>query len=257
MPTSQDRPDDTARTAPVPDHPAVPDHLAVLPDLQARFAGTLRTADLTAPVPACGDWTVTELALHLGAVHRWAAGMARGEARDDVEPTEPREREPLLDFYQVQAAELVATLRRIGPDHPAVTLVGPGPASFWHRRQVHETLVHLHDLCAAAGAPLTIDDPVLWADTVDEVVTMMTPRQVRLGRITPAALPVLLHADDAARTWHLDQDPAPEQPAATISGPARVLALLLWRRSTLDDTRLTVTGNRDAATTALARPLTP
>ena len=66
----------------------------------------------------------------------------------------------------------------------AWTLVENGPASFWHRRQTHETLVHLWDLRTAGGLDLSVD-PRLWADTVDEVVTVMQPRQERMGRMEP------------------------------------------------------------------------
>ena len=52
--------------------------------------------------------------------------------------------------------------------------------SFWHRRQLHETLIHLWDLRTAGGLDLVVE-PMLWADTVDEALTVMHPRQVRLG----------------------------------------------------------------------------
>ncbi|HEY0185881.1 MAG TPA: maleylpyruvate isomerase family mycothiol-dependent enzyme [Cellulomonas sp.] len=243
------------------------DLLDVLASVQRSFATLLDEADLDAPVRACGTWTVTELALHLGGVHRWAAGMARGTDGDDVEPTGPRERTALLAFYREQADTLRATLRELGPDAPALTLVGPGPAAFWHRRQVHETLVHLHDLADAAGRPHPVDDPTLWADTVDEVVTVMAPRQVRLGRTDAPGRPVGLRATDgAAGRWLLDGlGPCGTLPRGAgsavapveVAGPARSLALLLWGRTQVDDPALTVTGDRAVLDAVLARPLTP
>jgi hypothetical protein len=46
-------------------------------------------------------------------------------------------------------------------------------------------------------------------------------------------------------------------PVVVVAGPDLAIAQLLWRRTTLDDERLTVTGDRAAAVAALAQPLTP
>jgi hypothetical protein len=44
---------------------------------------------------------------------------------------------------------------------------------------------------------------------------------------------------------------------ASVTGSAEALLLLLWKRTTLGDARLTVTGSHTAAATVLAQPLTP
>ncbi|QZN86690.1 maleylpyruvate isomerase family mycothiol-dependent enzyme [Cellulomonas sp. C5510] len=235
--------------------PAAPVLLDVLAEAQDAFARLLADADPDAPVAACPGWTVTDLVLHLGAVHVWAAGMARGTDSDEEGAPGPREPVALQARYREQAGTLLGTLRALGPDAPGLTLLGPGPASFWHRRQVHETLVHLHDLAAAAGAEHPVTDPSLWADTVDEVVTVMLPRQVRLGRTTLPEVAVRLAAPDAGRTWLLGV--AEAGPAAEVAGPSRALALLLWGRTTADDPALRVAGDRAALRAALGRALTP
>ncbi|MBD3779019.1 MAG: maleylpyruvate isomerase family mycothiol-dependent enzyme [Micrococcales bacterium] len=260
MPTSE-----TRAGAPAPRATPLLDALAAAQD---AFARLLADADPGAPVPACAPWTVTELGLHLAGVHRWAAGMARGVDDEGDEPTgAAREPAAVRASYREQAAALLDTLRALPADAPALTLDGPGVAAFWHRRQLHETLVHLHDLAGAAGVPHPLDDPALWADTVDEVVTVMTPRQVRLGRMPALDAPVALVAVDAGRSWVLggaagaagaaDAADAPSPAPVTLAGPARVLALLLWGRTTADDPALTVGGDRAALDEALARPLTP
>lgn len=235
------------------------DLLGTLAAAQDAFARLLAEADPAVPVPACAPWTVTDLALHLAGVHRWAAGMARGTDDGGDDPTEPRAPAALRAFYREQADALLATLRALGPDAPGLTLAGPGPAAFWHRRQLHETLVHLDDLAAAAGVPHPVDDAALWADGVDEVVTVMTPRQVRLGRMAPLASPVGLVATDAGRSWVLGgKSGGPSgAPSVTVAGPARALALLLWGRTAPHDPALTATGDRTALANALAGPLTP
>lgn len=226
---------------------------AVLADLQDRFLAGIGEVDPAARVPWCGRWRVRDLVVHLGRIHHWAAGQAhrRQEA--------PLGRGPfVLDvFYAAQAAELRTTLDALDLDAPAWTLDDSGVVRFWHRRQVHETLVHLWDLRTAGGLPLDVD-PALWADTVDEVVTVVQPRQVALGRMPALPGRVRLHADDADRAWtlHAADDAAPD-PVVEVDGPAQRLALLLWGRTTSDDPDLVVHGDRAALDATLAARLTP
>ncbi|WP_454043499.1 maleylpyruvate isomerase family mycothiol-dependent enzyme [Cellulosimicrobium sp. Marseille-Q8652] len=235
------------------------DELALLGRLQGAFLAGVPGADPHAPVPACGRWRVRNLVEHVGRIHHWAAAQAR--RRQET----PLGRGPfdLAPFYAEQASELRETLATLDPDARAWTLLesdDPGSTvRFWHRRQVHETLVHLHDLRAAAGSAVDDVAPDVWADTVDEVVTVMQPRQVRLGRMTPLDRPVALVATDTSRSWVLgapDGTPA----AVRVSAPARELALVLWRRITPDPDAvpgLALDGDVSALDAALAERLTP
>jgi uncharacterized protein (TIGR03083 family) len=243
------------------------DHLALLTRFQGDFLAAVPDADTGARVPACGDWTVRELVEHIADVHHWAAGNVRGTKGKSlgVGPFD------LAPHYAAQAAELRAALAEVDPDsigrvltHPRP--MGPGPVRFWHRRQVHETLVHLHDLLAArAGAGsvgLVKAEPEVWADTIDEVVTVLQPRQVGLGRMAPLRHPVALVATDVAGTplWVLG---APGEradevaPDVVVSGPAEALALTLWRRLTPAEAGLTVEGDQGDLATALEQPIVP
>lgn len=229
------------------------DHLALLRELQDRFLASIDEVDPATRVPWCGRWRARDVVEHTARIHHWAAGQAR--RRQET----PLGRGPfvLTDFYAAQAAELRDTLAALDPDAPAWTLDDSGVVRFWHRRQAHETLVHLWDLRTAGGLPTDVD-PAVWADTVDEVVTVMQPRQVRLGRM--AALPgrIRLVATDVAARWtmHADDD-APPEPVAEVRGPARTLALLVWGRTTADDETLQVAGDRAALDAALAERITP
>lgn len=234
---------------------AVPiDLLDTLGGLQSQFLATIPEVDPTTRVPWCGRWRVKDLVVHLARIHHWAAGQAR--RRQET----PLGRGPfdLVELYATCAAELRETLAELGPDARAWTLVGDGPASFWHRRQTHETLVHLWDLRTAGGLPLAAE-PVLWADTVDEVVTVMQPRQVALGRMEPLPVPVALHATDAGRRWLLGAaGGGADVPAGVeVSGAAEDLALLVWGRRGVDHPGLAVAGDLEVLVDALGRRMTP
>ena len=234
-----------------------PDHLALLAHLQAGFLAEIGDADPRAPVPACGRWRVRNLVEHLGRIHHWAAGQARRRQETAL----GRGPFDLAPFYAEHAAELRETLTALDPDARAWTLLeSDDPAStvrFWHRRQTHETLVHLHDLRAASGRTLDDVAPTVWADTVDEVVTVMEPRQVRLGRAAPLARPVALQAVDAGRTWVLSGGSATAPATVAASAPARELALVLWGRLSPETAGVVVEGDADALAAALARRITP
>ncbi|MCC2313385.1 maleylpyruvate isomerase family mycothiol-dependent enzyme [Cellulomonas xiejunii] len=238
--------------APVAVDLTTPD-LRTLAALQEAFLASVDEVDPQARVAACGRWRVRHLVVHLARIHHWAAGQARRR------PETPLGRGPfdLHALYATQAAELRATLETLDPDAPAWTLDDSGVVRFWHRRQVHETLVHLWDLRTAGGLPLDVP-AALWADTVDEVVHVMHPRQVRLGRSVASPVRVGLVATDAARTWTVHAaDDAPTAPVAEVTGPAASLALLLWGRTTADDPHLAVAGDRTAVRATLGGSLTP
>jgi uncharacterized protein (TIGR03083 family) len=227
----------------VPD--AALDYLPLLADLQQRFLSSIPTA-LNVGVPTCGDWTAGDLVRHLADVHWWAAGLARGVRETAEEPSDG-----LDSYYSACAAFLRETLAEVGPDAPAKTLDGPGVASFWYRRQVHETLIHLVDLRGALGLAVEGVPPEVWADGVDEVVSMFYPRQVRLERCQPVPHAVELVASDVGTAWTLGD----HAPVATMTATSQELDLVLWGRLGL--THLTVDGDADRLAETLITPLTP
>ena len=233
-------------------------YLDALREYQDAFLTTIPHADPATPVPWCGDWTVEDLVVHLARVHHWAAAQARMEQQVPLGDG-PFELAPL---YAQCAAELRATLAGLDPDARARTLLDDclppaeqsGTVRFWHRRQALETLVHTWDLRVACGHDFD-PGPAAWLDCLDEVVTIMHPRQIRLGRIPAPATRVRFDVEDGSPLW-LHGAPA-DAPEISISGPARSLALLAWGRTTPDDPSLAVTGDRVALDELLVAGLTP
>lgn len=260
--------------------------LQALVALQEQFLASIGDVDPATPVPWCGRWRVSHLVVHLARVHHWAAAQAR-RTREA-----PLGRGPfdLAELYERCARELRDALAELDPAARAHTLLDDGvpraeqrgTVAFWHRRQKLETLVHLWDLRTAGGLPPVLvhadvdDDEQTWWDAVDEVVTVMHPRQVRLGRTgAPEALLTLRRPGGVPLVLDGGVEPLPDAPRLTVEGGAQDLALLLWGRLAADSPRLRLTfdpdddgddhgdaaaGGRDAVVVAsglLATPLTP
>ncbi|RSD10619.1 maleylpyruvate isomerase family mycothiol-dependent enzyme [Amycolatopsis eburnea] len=227
------------------------DYLPVLRELTGAFADALRTGDLAAKVPDCGDWTLADLGTHLGNVHRWAATVVTtGEPRPQDFEADPGA--DLASWYAESAELLLDALERATPEDPCWHFGGTEKTkAFWFRRQVHETAVHLAD--SGSGHVL---DPAVAADGVDEVLGAMLPRVTRWHAVPELPGPVSLRATDTGDVWtvHPGEPPAlgPAAGGASVEAPARDLLLRLWKRTGPDPR---VTG--DAAAALLAAPLTP
>lgn len=227
--------------------------IAVFEQEAAAFADLLDVATMETPVPSCPGWTVAHLARHLGSVHRWAReAILVGPAPEPPGPDDPDQIEP---WFREGAAELAATLRGCDPDQPCWTFGEPKSARFWLRRQTHETAMHCWDASTSLGVARDFDE-ALADDGIDEVVSMFVPRQVRLGRLARGPEVLELVSSSGLRTVLATETPQ-ASPTSSITGPAEVLLLLLWRRTTLRDPRLTVVGSILDAERLLARPLTP
>lgn len=237
------------------DHPT-PDWLALLRARTDRFADLAGGADLDAPVTHCPGWTVRDLVAHLGGVHEWAAhAVVAGSPDLRPEPPSATGSRELAEWYAGHAADLLEVLTRTPADASAWTLDRDDrTAGFWRRRQVHETAIHLWDLEEAIGEPRPIEPWLAW-DGVLEVVHVLHPRQVRLGRTQPPADAVRLVATDVPGDVTLgDVTPGDVTPGegapVVVRDRAEVLLRLLWHRAD-------VTGLDPRAAVPLSTAVTP
>ena len=228
----------------------VVDHLDALRGEGAAFVGVLHQADAGLPVPVCGEWRLRDLAHHLGGVHRWATSAALGEGRAPSVLARPVPPDEELADWLLEGLEAL-TVALTDEERPCWTLTGHATATWWRRRQALETAVHRVDAERVLG-PANPIDPALAADGIAEVVDVLHPRQIRLGRAALPAASLRLTTDDGQGSWLV----AGPSPAAEIIGPAETLLLLVWGRTNLDDRRLQVEGLR-LAQVVLAEPLTP
>lgn len=216
----------------------------------AVFRDCLRQ-DLSVPVPHCGDWTLRDLAEHLGTSNLWAAVAVTEGHGDHEPPAAPRDSTALVRWFEDTSATLLAALDT-DPSAPAWTFHPPHTVGFWQRRRCLETLVHRWDAEHALGAPRPLDAD-LAGEGVAEVFDTLAPRQVARGRARPPESALRLEASDTGHSWTY----GPGAPAATLTAPAAHLLLLLWGRMPLDDGAFVWTGDEQAGRRVLRGPLTP
>jgi uncharacterized protein (TIGR03083 family) len=202
-----------------------------------------------APVPTCPDWTVRDLVVHQGMVHRWAAALVHGENGVDADAFEAEGRgvpDP-LEWLRDGVIELAETLTRAPEDTEALVFLddAPRPREFWARRQCHETTVHAVDALSAAlgrhpaGSETWIETDVA-VDGIDELLGgFLTRPRSRLRYDEDAVLVVA--PDDAPDWWLVDVGPHPATTTRRrgprrggdleLDGTAVELYLRLWNRA--------------------------
>jgi uncharacterized protein (TIGR03083 family) len=216
--------------------------------------GACLGGDLSAPVRHCGDWTLYDLANHLGGGNLWAAAAVTEQRGDHEAGPAPRDPTQLAAWFSGTGVVLLAALDT-DPSAAAWTIAPPPTAGFWQRRRAQETLIHRWDAEHALGAAGPLD-AALADDGIAEVIDTMLPRQVRLGRTAAPAHAIGLHAMDTGSQRVLGRD-APGDPVATARGTAADLLLLLWGRLAPSDPAITWDGDRELAGSVLAGALVP
>ncbi|MFD1828265.1 maleylpyruvate isomerase family mycothiol-dependent enzyme [Streptomyces desertarenae] len=207
--------------------------------------------DSAAPVAHCGDWTLHDLAEHLGRGNLWAAAAVT-ERRGDLDPpAAPRGRAALARWFEETSAVLLDALGA-DPSAPAWTFHPPHTVGFWRRRRCLETLVHRWDAENALGAARPPEaDPA--CEGVAEVFDTMAPRQIARGRAAPPSRCLRLRATDTGASWTY----GPGAPVATLSAPAGELLLVLWGRRPAVGGTAVWEGDEAAGRRVLDGPLVP
>src|SRR5262245_26681033 len=133
------------------------EHCAALTSELDALTPAVAKADPVAQVPSCPEWTVADLAHHIGGVHRWATHHVRTGSLARVPPSELDLQEPTDDgelaaWLAEGGMELVGTLRNADADAPVWMWGADRHVRGWSRRMLHETLIHRVDAERAVGA---------------------------------------------------------------------------------------------------------
>jgi uncharacterized protein (TIGR03083 family) len=215
------------------------DYLRSLRDDGAALA-TAAGRGLDPPVPACEGWTVADLVLHTGMVHRHKLEIVRGRLAQPPDPWPPPAppRAELLGWYRQGLEELATVLEATDPETRVWTFHRPDQSvAFWRRRMAHETAVHRVDAESAHGQPAPVPAP-LAVDGIDEVLDVFLVPFSEREAVGGGGETLHLHATDAEGEWRLRLLPAGVevgqghgQSDATAAGTASDLLLFLWGRA--------------------------
>ncbi len=221
--------------------------LTLVDDRSAALRAALAAApDHDARVPGCPDWTLRDLAAHLGEVQRFWAVVVRAGAADGPPPPEARgDTAPHGDRVEWSAEStrlLLAALTEAGPDAPCWTWWAasgaPMTAGAVARHQVQEAAVHAYDAQAAVGRP----EPVPAAVAVDGVAEFVVvgfgssgPWPHRPARVVLAAVEGPSWTVDLTPDGARADPPASGEPVVTVRGPAGDLLLALFGRISFED----------------------
>jgi uncharacterized protein (TIGR03083 family) len=228
----------------------VPEHIAGIRTAGDLMAKAIEAVGATATIPTCPEWTMRDLALHQGEVHRWARtivanGLAAPPEDDFLGPLP--DDAGLVDWFREGHESLVTALSAADPALECwAFMAGPSPLAFWARRQCHETTIHRVDAESATGsiAPIAAD---VAADGVDELLTgFVTRKNGKLRSDTPRTLAV--RATDTGDAWlvrvgaeEVVTERAEGDAECTIAAGASDLDLFLWNR--LDRDAVDVNGD--------------
>lgn len=214
--------------------------LAAITAETERLAAVIDAGDEDAPIAACPDWNVRDLAAHLGEVQRfwaWMVGRGRTDPADRDEIPRQAPGPDLARYVREGGGLLVEALGAAGEDGPSWTWWGePLTAGAVARHQVHEVAVHRWDAEETGGGEPEPWSPEQAADGIDELllVTLSVETNPWPG---PAGV-LVIDPDDVEETWTVDcTGPQPRlhrgAPAAydmRLLGSAFDLQLLLWNR---------------------------
>ncbi|GAA3673632.1 maleylpyruvate isomerase family mycothiol-dependent enzyme [Nonomuraea antimicrobica] len=230
-------------------------------EARAFHAAARRAAEAgDAPVvPSCPGWSMSDLVLHLGGVHRSVnaiirdrlggppelAGLVRAELPADTSgwpapdsaPTMGPIPSTLLDWFAEGAEQLAARFRAHAPDEPAWTWSSEQTVGFWLRVQTIEAAVHRWDAENALGAPRPISEEVA-ADAITHTFEVMAPaRRAWADAPEGAGERFRFVRTDGPGEWVVSFEGGQVRlgdsggdPDVEAAGTASDLALFLWHR---------------------------
>ena len=219
---------------------------------------------LDVDVPTCPGWTMSDLMVHTGRVHRHKAEVVRGRYVDADAKFPPKPDGDVLEWFAEGIDEMLDVFTRADLNQPTWTWCSHDHnADWWVRRMAHETVIHGADALVAAGRTPTIEDS-LAADGVDEILDEFMADIPEWGTAVAGEGTVALEA--GGHRWGLRtatfSGVEPESgttyeglvallrddavlPGAVVRTDAETLDLWLWGRGELPDDA--VTGDRALA----------
>jgi uncharacterized protein (TIGR03083 family) len=215
------------------------DYISALRSNGNAAAQAARDLPMETTVPSCPEWTLRDLAHHLGSHHRWVAGNLDQppDGKSFKRREEPPADEAIPDWLEAGAEMLATKLAATDPAKPCWTWVPfDDSVGFWARRTTHETAMHRWD-AQNAGSAVDAIDAELAADGVDEYLGILGAFR---GRRFPEAGSIHLHSTDTPGEWLVRLDAEGLQLTrehakgdVAVRGPASDVLLVLMGRKTM------------------------
>jgi uncharacterized protein (TIGR03083 family) len=237
-------------------------------EIRAFEAAVRRAADADeAPwVPSCPDWSVSELAAHLGAVHKGVTHIIRQRLVEPLDSTDlaflelpadregwptslehaPADRGPvpasLIEWFSDAACVLESLFRSSGASEPVWTWWSQEQTiGFWLQMQTIEAAVHRWDAQNAIGAARPVEAE-LAADAIGQTFEVMVPARRTWRQAPPGSGERLRFCQtDGVGEWTVcfegDDvwlDESNRACDVELAGTASDLLLFLWQRISAD-----------------------
>jgi uncharacterized protein (TIGR03083 family) len=229
------------------------DLLRLIDERSTAFRSAVSSAPgLDAQVPTCPEWTLHDLAGHIGGGRRvWAATVAAGPDATakavNNGPAAPKDREALDAWLAESTRQLLDALKEAGPDRGS--WVGwrdsqsPATCAAVARRQLQELAIHTYDAQVTVGDPRPLPDEVA-LDGVDEFLHTC----VSTTSAWPHEPATLHYHVTEGRSWSVrfDADGArigPVDGTADVSGTGPAGDLLLWFYGRIEPDTLKLEGD--------------
>lgn len=232
---------------------AFPDLLRLLDERSTAFRTAVAAApSLDVQVPTCPEWTLADLAHHIGeGRRRWAAIVKAGPA-DGPQPVTaelPEGREAISEWLAESTRQLLDALAEAGPDQGCWTWWGPSQSppttGAVARHQLQQLLIHTYDAQLTVGAPHALPAEIA-QDGVAEFLTTCcattgpwphAPATLDFLTTDAPAWRLTLSAEGAQATT----PPPSTPPTASVEGTAEEVVLYLHGRNPV--TSLKVSGD--------------
>ncbi len=209
-----------------------PRHLDLI-RAEGSALGRAARIDPTRPVPRYPGWSVADLVVHIGSVHRRTLRIVEERAQEPVDRVYPDTDEPdeVLAWYDDGLEALADAFEVTDKELEVWGLVPSCNVGWWQRRMAVETSIHRWDAESAHGPAREIDAE-LAVDAIDEFGQLPAFRLARAKLGEPGTV-LMLSATDQSASWRLVQgddsvtlgraDEA--EGGATVSGTASDLYL--------------------------------
>lgn len=216
-------------------------------------------ADKAPLVPSCPGWSVSDLAAHLGGVHRYLTRIIRERLLEPPDTTDlnflalPADRRgwpmpehapnhgpvpvSLIDWFADGACALESLFRTCGPDETVWTWSREQSTGFWVRMQTIEAAVHRWDAESAIGVAQPVEAD-LARDAISQIFEVMAPARRASGQAPPGSGERFrIRQTDGTGNWtvHFVGDDvrlteSAEPCDVEVAGTASDLMLFLWQR---------------------------